>query len=133
MEPAARPCVRPFMLDNARLDCEPLAAYETLFDRFKLMADEYALALSEADLRLAAWIAIDELLARLVPGESAQAAILRRDLPEPTADNVNQAMALAATVRVHLVPPDDAPQAIVFAYRVAEALLTAIWAGTTLH
>ena len=121
------------MLGNARLDCEPLAAYESLFDRFKLMADEFALALSDADLRLASWIAIDELLARLAPGESTQAAILRKDLPEPTAENVERALALGSAVRVHLTPPDDAPQAIAFAYRVAEALLTAIWAGTTLH
>ena len=42
-------------------------------------------------------------------------------------------MGLAATVRVHLVPPADAPDAVLFAYRVAEALLTAIWAGTTVH
>ena len=121
------------MLTSARLDCEPLAAYEALFHRFKLMADEFALALSEADLRLSAWIAMDELLARLAPGDSAQAAILRQDLPEPSADNLERAMGLAATVRVHLVPPADAPNAILFAYRVAEALLTAIWAGTTLH
>jgi hypothetical protein len=121
------------MVGTPRLDCEPLAAYDTLFDRFKLMAGEFALALSDSDLRLAAWIALDELLARLTPGESTQAAILRKDLPDPTPEVVERAMALAATVRVRLVPPDDAPQAIVFAYRVAEALLTAIWAGTTVH
>ena len=121
------------MLDNHPFDCEPLPAYEALFDRFRLMAGEFALALSDEDLRLAAWIAVDELLARLVPGEATQAAILRKDLPEATAANLERAMALAATGRVHFSPPDNAPEAIGFAYRVAETLLTAIWAGTTLH
>ena len=121
------------MLTQVRRDCEPLAAYEALFDRFKLMADEFALALSDADLRLSAWIAVDELLARLAPEAPTQAAILRKDLPEPSPEHIERAMGLAATVKVHLVPPADAPDAVLFAYRVAEALLTAIWAGTTVH
>lgn len=121
------------MLPDVRPDCEPLAAYETLYERFKLMADEFALALSETDLRLAAWVGVDELLARLVPGDASKPAILRRDLPEPTPYNLQRALDLVATARIHLEPPHDAPEGVRFAYQVAETLLTAIWAGTTVH
>lgn len=124
------------MIEDQRLDCDPLAAYEGLFDRFTILAGRLGLALSETDLRLAAWIALDELLARLSPphpDRPSVPALLRNDLPEPTAANLERALAVAATQRLYLTPPDDAPEAVEFAYRLAEALLTAIWVDTTIH